>query len=146
MTFPMFHKTTMLSIIYLAGLFADFASADWNYSTGGDFKPCSGRLSNKPSVNVSDEVYTRLFVNKGYIDRLNTLAEQNDPDVWKFNFNPRIASSSSYASYGAGGVAVLASRGTAPSLIDTGVAMALGFLEPCGTTLPGSYENITNIG
>lgn len=122
----------MLSLLYLVGLLAPIVHGDWNYSDGKDFKPCSGTLSDKTSASVSDDVYTRLVVNKGYRDRLDTLAAQNNPDLWKFNFNPQIASDSTYASYGAGGVAVLATRGTAPSLIDTGVAMALGFLEPCG--------------
>ena len=124
----------MFTLLYLTcfSFLATLTQANWNYSTGADFKPCSGKLSNKPSASVSDAVYNRLVVNKGYIDRLNTLAAQNNSDLWKFNFNPHIAPASSHASYGAGGIAVLATRGTAPSLIDTGVAMALGFLEPCG--------------
>ena len=101
----------------------------WNYSNGSDFKPCSGQINNQSYAEISDDVYDRLSVNKGYLDRLNYLADQNNTDLWKFNFNPTLGSKA-HASFGAGGVALLANRATAPSLIDTGVSMAMGFLEP----------------
>lgn len=103
--------------------------ADWNVDHS-PFTPTTGQLSNKTTADVSSEVYNELRNARGNVARLNMLLAQNNTDLFKFNFNPTLATST--ASRGAGGLAVLADANTMPALMDRGVAMAMGFLEPCG--------------
>ena len=121
----------MRSVVLISVLVSvvQFVQADWNYSQSA-FLPTSGTLNPNASADVSTEVYNQLKTARGYTDRLNTLLAQNNTDLFKFNFNPKVAGVT--ASRGAGGLAVLADSTTAPVLVNTGVAMALGFLEPCG--------------
>ena len=120
----------MYSFTFIAVVASMFRlSHAWNYSNT-TIIPSSGTLNPNASADVSTDVYNQLKLARGYSDRLNTLLAQNNTDLFKFNFNPAVAGAT--ASRGIGGLAVLADSTTAPSLINTGVAMALGFLEPCG--------------
>lgn len=123
-------STTALSLIGLTLLTSlPLTQADWTISTD-KFIPSTGQLNPNASADVSDQVYAKLKTARGYVDRLNTLRAQNNTDLFKFNFNPAVAGVT--ASKGSGGLAVLADSTTAPVLVGTGVAFALGFLEPCG--------------
>lgn len=79
---------------------------------------------------MDSKTYMEFISQRGNVARLNFLAKT--PDLFKFNFNPNIATTS--ASRGSGGLAVLADRNTMPALYNRGAAMAMGFLEPCGTS------------
>ncbi|ORY22831.1 RmlC-like cupin domain-containing protein [Naematelia encephala] len=103
---------------------------NWKVSNGTDFHPCSGTVNPNQTADVTTDVYNQLQLARSSADRLTLLNDQNNTDLWKFNFNPTLESS--FASRGAGGLAVLADRKSFPALIGTGVASALGFLEPCG--------------
>lgn len=110
------------------------ATAWFALDNGTRFLPlvdaAGGVVNPNASATVSADVYSQLELARSHATRFNLLQAQNDTDVWKFNFNPTLESS--FASRGAGGLAVLADRNSFPALVGTGVAFAMGFLEPCG--------------
>ncbi len=121
-------RSSLLTLSALLSLaYPTFAT--WN-KTNNAFAPTTGQVNPNASADVSDKVYANLKNARGNVQKLNYLLSQNNTDLFKFNFNPAVAGAT--ASYGAGGLAVLADSTTAPVLVNTGVAMALGFLEPCG--------------
>ncbi|KAK6529088.1 hypothetical protein TWF694_004306 [Orbilia ellipsospora] len=137
----------MLSGLFLIAIAAlasvNGAITKWAYSTGKNFKPCSGKVNPNPSPNVSDDLFNQLQLSRNAASRLNLLNSQGNTDLWKFNFNPTL--NSSFASRGAGGLAVLADRSSFPALVGTGVAMAMGFLEPCGLNAAHFHPRATQL-
>lgn len=133
-TYQLAKMLLQLAPFTLLPLFAQLTCAtgpNWTISNGTGITPYIGNVSSNPTTQVNDTVYNRILLNHGYVDRLNYIASLNDSSLWKFNFNPATAGAT--ASRGAGGLAVLADKATFPALINTGVSMAMGFLEPCGT-------------
>ena len=96
---------------------------------------------NFSSVPTSNPPITQDLLNKLQLAalseaRFEILTAQGPADTWfKYDFNPA-ANSNPGGGKGLGGQGDLANRATFPALINLGVAMSAGFMNPCGMNKP----------
>ena len=88
----------------------------------------SGVMSNTTNPTLSSELYSQLVLAPGVVDRFTILANQNNSDFFKFNYNPDAVAS--HVSIGQGGQGNLANSKSFPALVGIGVAMSMGFVSP----------------
>ena len=86
-----------------------------------------GVMSNTTNPAVSPALYSQLLLAEGVVDRFTILANQNNSDFFKFNYNPDAVAS--HVSIGQGGQGNLANSKSFPTLIGLGVAMSMGFVR-----------------
>ena len=89
--------------------------------------------SNPP---ITQDLLNRLQLAASSEDRFAILAAQGPADTWlKYDFNPAFNPTPG-GGKGLGGQGDLANRKNFPALIDLGVAMSTGFMNPCGLNKP----------
>ncbi|KAL8950206.1 MAG: hypothetical protein Q9222_003753 [Ikaeria aurantiellina] len=103
--------------------------------------PIHARQSNDTSIPpsnppVSQDLFDKLQLAPSQEDRFDILTSQGPADTWlKYDFNPA-ANPNPGGGKGLGGQGDLANRKTFPALINLGVAMSAGFMNPCGMNKP----------
>lgn len=99
--------------------------------------PTTTPTSVSPSnPSVSPDLMNQLQLAPTSEDRFALLSQQGPADTWlKYDFTPD-ANPNPGGGKGLGGQGDLANRKTFPALINLGVAMSAGFMNPCGMNKP----------
>ena len=102
--------------------------------------PISPRATNStvPPSNppITQDLLNQLQLAANSEARFEILKAQGPADTWlKYDFNPA-ANPNPGGGKGLGGQGDLANRATFPALINLGVAMSAGFMNPCGMNKP----------
>lgn len=128
-----------------AGYFLTAAFAFMSTVTAVPVRTLKGRQSTnstgsqgagRPNPTYTDEFFASLVTARGTVDRLSKLAALGSGDEYfKFDFNIA-ANPDPVAGVGLGGQGDLAYVSNFPALIDLGVSMSVGFMNPCKSPRP----------